>query len=486
MGATSWLVVLVGCAAGCSGGGQQVPGDGAPADAAADAAAAAAIPDEHSGTRLKLQWQDIDGTRLRIGIVDSLPGEPCRPTLWADGITRCTPDDGVGEVYFKDAACTVPVGAFPRGCDQDPPRRFYQHETGPCRANRVTAAYRAGAKLADASYYGFDYTGACSSSPFGGLEVYALGAEIPASDMVALARTVPASAHPLDATVLESPDGLRTVAELHDHRVDADCLLFGDADDGNDVCFPAGVYVTNQFGDAACTTPVAFGSGSCPMPEHAVENTMPGCSHPRFRGYQVGGERPGPVYEDNGMTCAVADLGTDGHVYDLTTSFELAPVTYTLGDRVTPEDPMRVQYLGADGRLLAPASFYDVARSTRCDVRTATDGVQRCLPTYRQVLAGFRDSSCTQPLSVTRVYRGPAMCAPSPPPAFASDYVYDPVAPCGGSFQVKPVLGPFSGPVYAGTPERCSPLPQDLVELYELGAVIAPTEFEAATIVTDP
>ncbi len=65
--------------------------------------------DNRSGTRLKLMWDNFDGTKVFLrAIFDTLLDTPCVPHLWSDGNRYCTPP--AGEVVYQDAACTMPLG----------------------------------------------------------------------------------------------------------------------------------------------------------------------------------------------------------------------------------------------------------------------------------------------------------------------------------------------------------------------------------------
>src|SRR5690349_12145026 len=86
-----------------------------------------------SGTRLKIEWRDFNGTKIIGDLYDSQRNEACYANDWSDGNTYCTPSDTNGTAY-ANAQCTQVVGQVyhDTGCTQPPPAYFVQYDYAGC------------------------------------------------------------------------------------------------------------------------------------------------------------------------------------------------------------------------------------------------------------------------------------------------------------------------------------------------------------------
>lgn len=151
-------------------------------------------------------------------------------------------------------------------------------------------------------------------------------------------------------------------------------------------------------------------------------------------------------------------------------------ISYTDGARVS----VRIAtYTGDDGLVYSSfAGFVDSVYGP-CSFAPATDGKMRCMP-YSTASIFFDDAACS---SAVAPLLTPECGSPVP------KYVTEGVDACG-VVQIRP-LGAAVMPaaVWAKAANgNCSPtgvLPSPFV-YYAAGAPIAPSEFVAATIITDP
>jgi hypothetical protein len=172
------------------------PLDAGPLDGgAASDAASGATSSPHSGTRIKVRGvttpdgtapfaTTIDGNPVQASLVvpryaripdeeggtllfDSSRKVGCQMALAQDGVTRCLPDSSGGQVYFTDAACTVPVieQSIANGC---PTPGRYATRIDPlatCWENATTTVYSLGAHIAAPAMIYSSSKDGCSATP---------------------------------------------------------------------------------------------------------------------------------------------------------------------------------------------------------------------------------------------------------------------------------------------------------------------------------
>src|SRR6185436_6647418 len=84
-----------------------------------------------SGARLKLAWYELDsGLRTwasATDLFDAQLGAPCTPTVWDDGVSRCTP--ALEQIVYADAGCTHAMLTF-----ADDTHRYGAETTSACGA----------------------------------------------------------------------------------------------------------------------------------------------------------------------------------------------------------------------------------------------------------------------------------------------------------------------------------------------------------------
>lgn len=240
------------------------------------------IPPPHSdangqsGTRLEVQWTELDGTWLpsTTDFFDLDLGLPCTSQRWLDGAWRCNPH--AGEAIFTDASCTDLAGRSPVG--EAPPELFtvtdYSAELG---FVGVAAMFRRGEPLTgvDRSFRRTP-SGACLENPDGAFEYWAFDGSVRRDRLATLYRSAAGGLVNLFAVEVDSDDGMRVRAGVSDRR-GFDCLMAPTQDGQEAYCLPpsprvADLYLNGCF-DAIGTEQVVhvvpqsvFGSpGACPL-----------------------------------------------------------------------------------------------------------------------------------------------------------------------------------------------------------------------------
>jgi len=130
--------------------------------------------------------EDSGGFVAREELWDSERQEMCRPTLMADGRTRCAPSArGLARDTFADPQCQTPLPSTwvqLTDCLSTDDTNYAVAKTDDCPQS--TRLYEVGASLDGSPLYEQNMLGECTEALWAGQ--YALGAEIPASDFVEL------------------------------------------------------------------------------------------------------------------------------------------------------------------------------------------------------------------------------------------------------------------------------------------------------------
>jgi hypothetical protein len=465
------VAAMLGAASGC----RQILGLDTPT-LGSDAATDSGLPSDdgyHSGTRLKLQWNDYGGTREYVGQYDVILDATCTPQPWADGSTYCTPP--VGVVAFTDDACTQQVGMSTVGtseCPRDPLKFFTINDFTCSRLVRV-AMYPAGVELTPpAHYYARDSTGACTG-PFapGSYRFFALGPAIQPAELVAQTDTALPGQGELIQHVYAGSDGSQKLASVYDTTLQVACNLSSDG-----ACVPSDANAAG-FLDETCTTGLASGLRGCPRPSYGARALQPGCADQDLHYFALGAAAPGSALYVRGSSTCVASTRDPNREY------------YTLGDEIVPavlqrrldEVPGR-QVVGSRFALGAasfgPISLYDTTHETAC---STIDG--QCLPASGGVLSYYADPSCTAPIELAQVYSGAQGCQTPAPPSFARKATS---SGCTTTYRVFHVGARHQGAVYAQSGTSCNLVPTVGSTLFDLGAEVPIDQFATATAGTDP
>jgi hypothetical protein len=238
-----------------------------------------AAPDEdgaRSGTRLKItDWVFEDGTRQWDDFYDTQRHEHCDFNWepWTDGYIYCVPS-ATAAVHYADAACTQPVITdAPDVATGAPPAYGLVLEGGPCGFQTFTPShlYARGNKLTLTRYFGWDSDGRCvASGPTMGEAFYAVGPEVPTTELVQAQLGPPEGSARLAARYLTATDGTQFPYTLHDAVLDSDCDYRGINTAPKMDCGPVPSAWAGYADDASCTTPVAALIPGCTAPPYAV------------------------------------------------------------------------------------------------------------------------------------------------------------------------------------------------------------------------
>jgi hypothetical protein len=307
---------------------------------------------------------------------------------------------------------------------------------------------------------------------------------------------------------------------FHDELLDMDCVLLP-ATDGVTRCLPgpgASNAFNRVFADASCTIPVAQVWEPVRSDRSYLIRQDPGTANPwsepnwSYQVFRKGAEYlAGPVF-NNGNSC-VEGMRTRGHRYFKLADVEPAKfVAFTKRDGIVPAAAQgraavaaptapaesesaaplpeasgsRInvtwsQLVGADGTVTAPTEeLRDEKLGTGCDLRVASDGVIRCLPSNPSIAGGydwqwsaFADPSCRIPLA-----RGPNP-RKHPKPSYAVEWT---TVEGKSAEHFFPIAGeyPASAPVFSPFPGKCTEVERLPFHWYfAVGPELAAAEFVA-------
>ncbi|HEY5951781.1 MAG TPA: hypothetical protein VIV40_40075 [Kofleriaceae bacterium] len=457
--------------------------------AIADAPAGPDLNDgARSGTRLKLTWFDFsDGARQWDGFYDAERKETCYIYRdWIDGKSYCAPDYG-GSIVYTNATCTAKAAEVYRdsGCAQPPLPYAMEWEYTPCDSHPAHLYTRA-AKLSLAQYYYKSSDGTCGGpyTTSASYEYYALGAEIPPTDLVEVTLGAPVGSGRLATRFYQSPDGMRLQGTVHDATLGTDCYpqIYADgATTGS--CAPNARYVGYDQ-DSACTQHKLSINKQCAVPKYLVYYPTTACPADPPQYYTIGTLVAGsPLFYNNGSSCVATTPSTTNNYYRTGSELAVAPVERTIG---TAGSRLQLIHFGdAEGMSYRSYYLYDTQKQADCYPTKLPDGTTRCIASGGYVSTFYRDSNCTQTLDVVEVDTGPTSCGAPSVPKFARKYVTPTAGSCQYGTQVFTVSTPYVGPIYqdVGT---CQPYTAINAKLYSVGPQVPLAEFVSATSSIDP
>jgi hypothetical protein len=473
--------LVLACACGSSTSGQH------DAPVAIDAGVdAGPDPDDGaaSGSRLKLVWFNFaDGTRTWAGFYDAQRKESCtvsRDEPWTGGHTYCIPDHG-GTIVYSDAACTQKLAQVfhDPSCSRPPP--IYVVE-GTTTCDYVAQhLYTRGDPAAPTSYYLRFGDGSCTGPfPSAGYDFYQLGLEIQPTALVELVLGAPTSAARLSERFYQTVDGMKLPAAIHDAMLGGDCRATGTA--GNLVCLPDAA-AASLFHDPACTEPEAALPASCAAPPYLVANDTCPSAPPHL--YTAGSPVAAPpLYRLTAGTCATANGSTNNTYYPTdqrVTVARLEAVTETVSGR-----RLQLVHDTTSEGLSFRAGVHDTEGDTDCAPTVLPDGTVRCLPVAATVTTYYTDAQCMTAIDVVEVPTGPPGCGAPTLPRYAHKTVQPPPSSCQYSLELHTITGPYTGPLYRDNSLGCSGYAPAQTAFFTIGPAAALTEFEGATLSTDP
>jgi hypothetical protein len=484
MRASGLVVAMVGLvgAVGCSPVTQQpdAPGPGSDADVGPDLNEGAT-----SGTRLKLRYFDFGSVRQLVGVRDTQRNEDCMPTDWADGKAYCVPSN-TGSTVYSNATCTQRIGEayVQAGCTRSAPTYFVDYEYQACNG-KTAHLYPRGTRIAVTQYWYKSSDGTCDG-PYTSQssEYYALGTEIPVTDLAATPITAPSTTGRLGQRHYESADGLRYPLSyrLHDALLGGDCYPTYDtpgATTGR--CIPSNVASMFYFRDATCTQSTATTSSTCPAPFVAAD--YGDCPYDPTKYYAVTGlQNPTTIYYESGGTCSATSPSTYNKYYGVGSELTLATTARVKGTGSGRLQP--IHYTTPEGLANRDYTLYDQQIGTECYARTQSDGSVACVPAANGTQTLYTDAACANPLELMTVYRGEPTCSPPPLPSYAIKYNLTPT--CSYNHEVHRVGALYTGTLYEKDGATCSAFTSTSQVYYRIQGIVPQNELAAGMLVTEP
>lgn len=445
-----------------------------------------------SGARLKLTWyQFTDGTRQFSGMYDSQNKETCSPyySEFTDGKTYCVPPVG-GQLVYTNSTCTAAALHYyvATTCAQDPAKYFLDYATVGCETH-PSHVYLRGAKIPNTTYYYKSSTGTCSTgyAPQSYDALYQLGTEVPKSDLVELVLSVPEGTGRLGVRYYESADGMRFPWRLHDTMLDADCSAsyYSDASTAAR-CVPDDARYAYLAHDATCSQLELSIGNTCAKPSYAYTYPDTSCPDDSESYYAVGAQLAStPLYYPNSGTCSATSASTNTNYYALTTPITPAPLSYA-ADTGTEHRVQLIHYTSPEGtRFRDPYKLYDAEKGTPCYPETLPDGTIRCVAFGEYISTYYTSSTCTTPIDLVEVYKGPVTCTAPVVAKYARKDIAPEPGSCTYGTEVHTVTTPHAGTVYSGSPGSCFPYSPYEGVMYNVGPAVPLTDFVLAAQAMD-
>jgi hypothetical protein len=445
------------------------------------------IPDAddgaRSGSRLRLRWFDIEGTRqwqaeagtrIMAGRLvetetyyDRDRDETCIPQPWLDGTTRCTPDvELIASKRYLDAQCTIRVTERPQDY------RYVGDYDDKCGLRRRWRVYPVIRTMPRNDLYYVAADGRCWGVPSTASEVGVLGDELAAGAFAEMTLARRPDGERVAVRYREAGDGLRLPLGLDDAVLGASVLVHTDS---GERVMPPGWNTTNPltlfYADAACAgrAYVRVDPG-CPAPKSALE---PG---PIF--YAIGARSAEtPLFTTSAGVCKQLLNPIESDFYEVLTAAPIVPVGMSV-DTTAEQRRVELQHARARGVSLRLRALFDTQLGTECVPQLFPDDVYRCMPASGITADGFfEDAACQQGLRLVQI---PAQRRP------ARHVVVDREL-FGGTLTIYEAVDPYVGPLFARggfMGHEC--LAVDVVEpLHRRGRVVEWSELATATLVTD-
>lgn len=442
-----------------------------------------------SGTRLKVRWNDFDGTKAFSSVWDSTRNEACTPRKFTDAKTYCVPTSGT--IVYRDATCTMPIGRQSRTCPQTQLNYFTDTDPQTCD-NLAKRIFPRGAQLGGTVSY-YSLSGTTCSGPFDGssFDMFALGTEIPLTEFATFETPTPSEPARFQQRFAESADGARIFAGIYDSELASDCFLTLDATRANARCVPSSTSAGTYFGDTNCAVSRTSYRKGCTAPKFSTRYNL-------FCAYTA--SLP-DVFRNGALTGAAVFVptGSTPACQAITPSAELS--FYEVGAQValdalarTPDTEGKGRYrllhtsLG-NSRLREP-QLYDTIRQTECTPTTMQDGTVRCLPVSIYGMSGtiyYSDAACTVEQPITVVPSTPATgCTLPPATGFTLRTTVSASPTCTVTREVRQIGAAYTGSLYFKNGAACTMATFTGSAPYTLGDVGSLDDWPAANVVTDP
>jgi len=440
-----------------------------------------------SGTRLKLRYDDYGDVRVLEGVFDTQRMENCTPQLWSGGKGYCVPPSG--GVAYANATCTQKLGQVFRDpvCTTQLPPPAYFTENQFVNACELEPAhmYMRGTKVAATQYYYKLSDGTCGG-PVNttSYDFYALGAEVPMSDLAETPLSAPGTTGRLGQRFYESADGLRFPLSyrVHDALLGVDCYPeYTAAGATTGRCVPENAAFAGDFRDSTCSQPVVTISASCTTSKFAAAYSD--CPYDEETYYTLGAQfTPAMLYYDTGTACQAFTPSTSDNYYNVGAQITLA----TLARQQGPGGRLKPIYFStAEGLRARDNILFDTQLQSECFTTTQPDGSISCMPHAYTITTYYTDMGCTQALDLMSVYRGATTCSPPPLPSYAYKAVKD-AASCKTSYDLHSVGAAYTGPRFRKSGASCTADTGTSSLFYRIAGAIPTSDLVSGHLVTEP
>ncbi len=140
------------------------------------------------------------------------------------------------------------------------------------------------------------------------------------------------------------------------------------------------------------------------------------------------------------------------------------------------------RYVGDDGSEQF-VGFYDSSRKEDCGFSVASDGMLRCMPIRAMGTSYFGDAGCVDPVG----YVADPPCGGFPTGWYFIRYDTSNLCQYKTKIYEVGIELPVGTPIWSGTPMSCSSIQVSAIaRVWQVGAVVDPSKFVAATVTTDP
>lgn len=438
-----------------------------------------------SGKRIRVKTLDAGGGAVAfVGLVDHDSGRDCYFELASDGKTRCLPTGGSGNLYFTDAACTVPVAVVydggPCQVEDDSILVFPGLNDSTCGGSTV---YQPGnVQIIDGPVFQKSSAGCIEQPDQTGLQVHAL-AEVPLTTFVAAHLEEEALSDDLVGEYWVADDGARIFDTLRNRNGNrGECFPYGPAPyepftAGPYDCEPsrAASNGTNAYADADCTEELGSyydpGPGCSEPPVAFLEQADSTCgcdcgTVDRELGESVS---PSAVFTlDVTGTCVRQSQPPPNGSY-FRGGKEIAKGSHPKVEaRLLGSGKLKLETFELGGAIVSQSRVFVDAAGVPCfpDDLGEKD-VQRCISgnaTYFNAGSPiFGDAACSMKIA-------PAVSSPCGPESTPDVVLGYESTQCGSQWTVYAVGDPFTGPTaYVMQPEGCVPEVDNAASYYVVG-----------------
>jgi hypothetical protein len=344
-----------------------------------------------------------------------------------------------------------------------------------------------GARVSVTQYYFRSTDGSCTG-PYSAANdgYYAVGLEVPPSDLVKLSVGAPTNGARLAERFLTSSDGLAMPWTVHDSMLGVDCSPSARTQGAQSaVCAPAGAVNARYAHDAVCSVLELAVQNTCTPPQYAVNTPYTACPGDPAQYFTVGPQMASsPLYYQSGNSCITTTANATDSYYGLGTPVPVASM-HRAPDALPGHRMQLIHMTAPDGLRWRDSAIYDAQLQAECAPATLPDGRTRCLPLGGYTITYFADSTCTTAIDLVEVRSGLPSCGAPAVPKFANKYV----PPTGGgtcSYDYElHAMGPeFTDQVFTNY-GACAPYTPGQTKFYRVGLPVDLTDFETVAVVTD-